>query len=60
MSGKNMLDGFSRILDIQKFSWGGPPQTPLEKWDTWIKPSLNKIFLLTATTSQPGGWGANF
>ena len=52
---KNVLDGFSRILDIQKISGGGP-QTPLEKWDTWSEPSLfYKTFLLTTTTSQPGG-----
>ena len=28
-SGKNVLDGFSRILDIQNISGGGP-QTPLK------------------------------
>ena len=28
MSGKNVLDGFSCILDIQKFSGWGPPDPP--------------------------------
>ena len=34
MSGKNVLDGFSRILDIQNNSGVGPPE-PLEISDTW-------------------------
>ena len=38
MSGKNMLDGFSRILDIHFFSAGEPPD-PLEKWDIRSEPS---------------------
>ena len=68
MSGKNVLDGFSHILDIQKLSGGGPPDTPwdpaetplettLEKWDTWSEPSFYKTFLLATTTSKPGGGG---
>ena len=67
-----MLNGFSRILDIQKFSAGGgvvvvvcvfggggglDPQTPLEIWDTWSEPSFYKTFLLTTTTSHRGGGG---
>ena len=33
-----MVDGFSCILDFQKFSGGGPPDTPYKR-NTSIKPS---------------------
>ena len=33
MWGKNVWDGFSRILDIQTFSGGGPPDPPTDP--TW-------------------------
>ena len=51
MPGKNVLDGFSRILDVQKFSGGGPPDP-----QSWSEPSFSfyKTFLHTTTTSQPG------
>ena len=59
MSGQNVVDGFSCILDIQIFSGGGHPD-PLEKTDTWSEPSFYKTFLLTTTTSQLGGQALNF
>ena len=38
MSLKNVVDGFSCIIDISKFSGGGPPDPPY-KGNTSIKPS---------------------
>ena len=35
---KNVVDGFSCILDFSKFSGGGPPDPPY-KGNTSIKPS---------------------
>ena len=42
-SGKNELDGFSRILDIQKFSEGGPPNPSLTNGIHGLNPHFTKL-----------------
>ena len=50
MSLKNVVDGFSCILDISKFSGGGP-RTPLIKGIHQLNPQN----LSSATTAAKGG-----
>ena len=62
MLGSNLLDGFSRILDIQTNSGGGPPRPSLKNGIHGVNPCFTKLsssppphLLLTTPNSQPGG-----